>query len=846
MEASVIRRLFILLSSVSFALIGKSAFAYQRSPVVITGEPVAPPILDQEGNGFCVTSQKANYGKFNFSKDGTGTYVFDAGSIFGNEEYITTPSLQPIFGRTAAYRYNTGRVSQGLDFPKYVNFFMDKKYFPGGDFPNTGVFDTILTGKMNLFFDLSQALNGNDPNGDFTSGNSVLLCPNPKGCPFPTLSPTRNFNPADDGDVAKNQYADPYLKQAFPEVTGIDLSRNFAMRFRGFLNIKKEMLNVPIYFGIYADDGAALIISDKGREHVVISVTSNRCESCTVGEPCQSVTPPTPSSSGGNPLVCGTDPTLNKAFCEFCNKAKTGQRWRVTNSVTFLKEGMYPIEILYVGFGGNNALEVATRMGDPPVPPGFQLQTYQNWGYPSDGVTDPTQTYPLYQMIYPGSTSLKDQGFTLLDPKWIFQSTTGRDIGCNSGQCTRFPVNPEFTVGCKKEEFCNEAGICEPCGEKNHCGRGCTPCSGSTPECDIVGAEFQCVACRRNSDCRVGQTCDLKDHQCHCTEDSQCAKGQTCQGTVCKTCSEDKSCAGNSCSCCRSGMKCAVTDRADAPSCVECTSILDCDASKNETCDMVNHRCVSVVPRNNANTKCGANGDPCPTDHPFCVDGRVCVECRSDMDCGETQYCLSGECSPCTSERRCGATCRGCTPDKPFCDGRRGPQVASCVGCFKDEHCGQGGRCNLTTGTCDNTCTINCPTGTLCDGNRCIQCRSNAHCGCSQYCDTATGQCEGRPGVGSSNGGGSSGGGGGAACQSSEDCQGDECCSPANQCDLGHCKTTVTAQGGALCCNMNPQRGSSNVSILPERTASLLWVWVLLGSMLLVAGTSVFRKGSSS
>ncbi|MGZ3457069.1 MAG: outer membrane exchange protein TraA [Archangium sp.] len=513
-----------------------------------------------------------------------------------------------------------------------------------------------------------------------------------------------------------------------------DTSTSFATRLRGYLNVTPDMVGLPVHFGFYADDAVALTIYDRNSR---IYPVFNR--------------PP----QLGYPT------------------------WRTTNSVTFMKPGLYSVEVLYAQVGEHAALEMSVLLG-----------TFSDFERPAN------QT-PV--------VSLRDAGFALVGPTSFYQTESGRpsypDLN-QCQQCNRQYANTAGNNGCDPGYYCNGAALCAPCDSSLFCGDTCSPCGASTPLCLNRNGSFTCVQCSDDSQCPNGR-CDPAtnecrgcktdsncpsgqhygtDNECHqCTTDSQCPRGQVCADNTCQSCSTKDSCAGTSCNCCPGGLKCAPPSPGASPTCVECTS--DADCSEGKKCDIVNGHCVDKVAECNTSERCGDQCVKCPSDRPYCLDGQVCVECRSDLECGDGKFCLSGQCASCTTDKRCGSRCEACPTQAPFCLTDGTTAGSSCVGCRQDSDCGPGGSCNSTTHTCGaTTCSVTCAAGSVCYGNSCVECFADAHCPCGGTCDTTHNVCT-------------------TSCNDSNDCLGVQYCSPTTQqCERGRRKPGTEAQGGSFCC----------------------------------------------
>jgi hypothetical protein len=163
------------------------------------------------------------------------------------------------------------------------------------------------------------------------------------------------------------------------------------------------------------------------------------------------------------------------------------------------------------------------------------------------------------------------------------------------------------------------------------------------------------------------------------------------------------------------------------------------------------------------NEKTGCCGDgclKCPDDNPLCLPspyGTACAACRQDMQCDDGNYCLQGQCTTCTKDRRCGMRCSTCGGDTPFCLDVQRPQDAECVRCTKDDEC-NGGKCDGKTHVCSASCEMTCGAETpYCDGQACVACYADTQCPCNGTCDPTTHKCS-------------------TSCKSNGDCLGDQHC----------------------------------------------------------------------
>ncbi|WP_437311702.1 outer membrane exchange protein TraA family protein [Sorangium sp. So ce388] len=225
-----------------------------------------------------------------------------------------------------------------------------------------------------------------------------------------------------------------------------DPSVSFGVRLRGYLAVLPEHVDAPLHFGIYADDAVALVIYDAAQAVYPVLVQS---------------------------------PVLGRPT------------WRMTNTVTFSREGLYPVELLYAGIAEHSALEVSVLAGEFAD---FQLGAAE-----------------------PGSVSLAESGFTLLPPASFHQTLLGgasASEGDACAQCGREYVDMAGNNGCDPGSYCNSAALCAPCDLDAFCGPSCSPCGGATPRCAVVEGTPACVACAGDADCDDGEVCDPEAHAC--------------------------------------------------------------------------------------------------------------------------------------------------------------------------------------------------------------------------------------------------------------------------------------------------------------------------------------------
>jgi hypothetical protein len=154
------------------------------------------------------------------------------------------------------------------------------------------------------------------------------------------------------------------------------------------------------------------------------------------------------------------------------------------------------------------------------------------------------------------------------------------------------------------------------------------------------------------------------------------------------------------------------------------------------------------------------SADDCVDDNRgLCVEG-LCVECRSDVECGGNKpACLAGVCVTCTgpehcpaqsacnvAAQRCAPACgdaAACSGPTANCDVRQG----FCVECVGDSDCPEPGKpaCDQPGGQC-----VECTRPEHCTGARarcdltrhqCVECSADDDCAGGGRCD-AMGRCQ--------------------------------------------------------------------------------------------------------
>ncbi|AUX32739.1 MULTISPECIES: outer membrane exchange protein TraA family protein [Sorangium] len=253
--------------------------------------------------------------------------------------------------------------------------------------------------------------------------------------------------------AAGNEWSFGDFLNAVPDCSegGCDFASNepdvsFGMRLRGYLAVPPAHVDQPVHFGLFADDAVALVLYDAAQTAYPVLA---------------------------QPLKLGLT------------------TWRMTNTVTFAKEGLYPIEVLYAGIAEHSALEVSLLVGEFED---FHLGAGEN-----------------------GSASLAESGFTIVEPASLYLALSGGDANpdeASCAQCSRELIDQSGNTGCAPGAYCNSAALCAPCAVDDFCGPSCSPCGGETPRCALVEGAPECVACASDTDCDDGEVCDPEAHAC--------------------------------------------------------------------------------------------------------------------------------------------------------------------------------------------------------------------------------------------------------------------------------------------------------------------------------------------
>jgi len=346
----------------------------------------------------------------------------------------------------------------------------------------------------------------------------------------------------------------------------------------------------------------------------------------------------------------------------------------------------------------------------------------------------------------------------------------GTDEVCDNQQC-RPCVGDECgttedctTTGCEANFHCDQttktcepdststATACEACTEVDDCGgspwkcaplisgNACLPPCTNADDCqtgwlcqagNCTPSNFNCDTCM-GTGCDAGQACNPNSGACvaataqceSCGNDWECGGGNACyQGTCVPRCEDGVCSAGGSCVANNNNLQvcdgaCAgscspacggATPHCVSGSCVACRDENDC--SPDQTC--------------NAGV-CSGGPSNCQPPTPY-VLGDSCVECISNDHCNGL-FCNSAS-HQCESD-----VCSSCVDPYPACT-----QIGDdfyCVQCDKDEDCGLGGTCNLSTFACEG--------GTVSNDDPCetdADCDDGGVSGYTLRCDVASGYC---------------------------------------------------------------------------------------------------------
>lgn len=204
-----------------------------------------------------------------------------------------------------------------------------------------------------------------------------------------------------------------------------------------------------------------------------------------------------------------------------------------------------------------------------------------------------------------------------------------------------------------------------------------------------------------------------------------CGSGSICMNGTCEPCIFAEAC-GTGCIACQ-----APTPHCYEGRCVNCRT--DSDCGEGQWCDA--QQCAACGDSDPAH--CGNLCETCEGQTPACVSGRC--EC-TPLSCGSLT-CLDGTCNDCSTPEACGATCEPCPAATPLC------HMGACVACVLDDDCDAGQWCD--GGTCQDcgldplhcgaACEACTPWEPTCTEQGCI-CTPES-CGSGRRC--VDGECEG-------------------------------------------------------------------------------------------------------
>ena len=260
-----------------------------------------------------------------------------------------------------------------------------------------------------------------------------------------------------------------------------------------------------------------------------------------------------------------------------------------------------------------------------------------------------------------------------------------------------------------------------------------------TPFCINENGKEQCGECRTDNDCKSGFTCNTVDPHLQRVQDvtptargARSACSTTASGARRPTSARATRATAAPTGRTASRWQCAALTTGAPPECVECTK--DADCTEGGVCDVLIGQCVPTLAAHETADCCGSGCLKCPAEDPLCLPGpfgTACAACRNDMECPDGDFCIEGQCSPCTTARHCGPRCETCGGDTPFCLGAQLAKDAACVRCTEDSQC-VGGKCDATTHACKPTCPMSCaPDTPYCDGQKCVGCYADTQCPCN-------------------------------------------------------------------------------------------------------------------
>lgn len=306
------------------------------------------------------------------------------------------------------------------------------------------------------------------------------------------------------------------------------------------------------------------------------------------------------------------------------------------------------------------------------------------------------------------------------------------DSDCDGLKCTPLGGGSYCFEGCTTNDDCvsgwycekltNEASTCIP--KAYNCDAGCHTsgcpdgqvCNQESGACQAGQAE--CGTCQKDWDCGAGLICYTDGKYCAPACGAGCPANSTCQAV---NAIEVNLCISGNAACCF-GDDCANPCQAPTPflnnegECVECLS--DADCTDGEYCEELSQSCMDAA---------------CQAPTPFQLEDGTCVECKNDSHCtakGEGYKC---KVNVCVFQGDLPEECSLCQSPYPACAEING--IWACVQCAEDADCGSG-TCDLSLYACDN--------GGV--GPGCGSCNNDGDCVSAMgdkvlACDAASGCC---------------------------------------------------------------------------------------------------------
>jgi outer membrane exchange protein TraA len=527
-------------------------------------------------------------------------------------------------------------TSPATDFPQQtstfnsgVNAFLDARVA------------TRVTAVLRTPFDLSNNNQSgmNLSQGDFTDAN-VPACPS-WGCPFA-------FN---------------------------DPATSFGVRLRGYLNVTAAMAGHPLHFGFYTDDAVSLTVYDQDQVAYPVVTRPPQLGAATW----RTTNSVTFSAPGLYPIeVLYSEITdhaalemsvLETTFTDFeLSPGQPGSANLSTSGFQLFQPAQFQLaEDGSVPGGNPNACTQCLRQNaNTPGNGGCGTGNYCNAAAVCAPCTSATFCGPSCTPCN-GSTPVCATIGGLVqcvqckaDP----DCRTGQKCNVAIGVCQECTNNAD----CPRGKVCDANGACQSCSTDDACAGASCNCCGAGQRClsPQAGVAPTCAECVRDLDCPSPKRCDIGSGRC-VEQLPACNTSERC-GPSCVTCPGPRPYCldGQVCVACRSDLECGSGQFCLSGECSPCTT----------------------------DRRCGERCEACGGDRPYCDSGNwpaQCVRCRADADC-PVGTC-NRETGECTSSG-CQATCSPGT----VCDGR------TCVECFADSQCGCSGVCDVALGKCISGC----------------------------------------------------------------------------------------------------------------------------------------------